>query len=153
MYKILALFLLAVSSASAFWSACLDRPGVLAPTSITSPACSGNLCTVVRGETLNSDVYFVFPAAYSRLDVRISVILYGVEVYIPLEDPYDNACNFMYRGGAFVGCPTVAGQEHLWRIGMQIPLDYPAFANEVVRYELFDGDSLAACADLQTTVL
>ncbi|CAG9809078.1 unnamed protein product [Chironomus riparius] len=153
MYKILALFLLAVSSASAFWSACSDHPGVLAPTSITSPACTGSLCTVVRGEVLNSDVYFVFPTAHSRLDVRISVILYGVEVNIPLEAPYDDACNFMYRGGAFVGCPTVSGQEHLWKIGMEIPHEYPAFNNEVVRYELFESGARVACADLLTTVL
>lgn len=133
MYKILALFLFAVSSASAFWSACPDHPTVVAPTSITSPSCSGSLCTVVRGEVLNSDVYFLFPSAHSSLNVRISVILYGVEVNIPLEPPYDNACNFIYRGGVFVGCPTVAGQEHLWKIGMSIPHEYPAFTNEIVR--------------------
>ena len=133
MYKILALFLLAVSSASAFWSECHNYPDVLVPTNITSPACSGSLCTVVRGELLTSDVFLEFTSAHSSLDVRISVYIHGVLVYIPLDPPYDNACNFMYRGGNFVGCPTVAGQEHVWKIAMEIPLDYPEFYNEYVR--------------------
>jgi len=133
MYKILALFLLAVSSASAFWSECYNHPDALAPTNVTSPACSGSLCTVVRGEVLTSDIYFVFTSAQNSLDVRVSVYIHGVLVNIPIEPPHNNACNFMYRGGSFVGCPTVAGQEHVWKTEMEIPLDYPEFYNEYVR--------------------
>jgi hypothetical protein len=65
MFKFIA-FALLVTGTQAFWTGC-NLPGVLTPDSIVSPACSGDRCTVVRGETLFADVFFTPTAAHTEL--------------------------------------------------------------------------------------
>lgn len=133
MFKILALFLLAFSSANAFWSACTDRAGAIAPNRIESASCSGNLCTVVRGETLIADAFATFTAAHNTLTVRVTAYILGIGVNLPQEPPHDSACNSIFLNGVLTGCPTTPGVESLWRIQMLIPTTYPAFQNTRVR--------------------
>lgn len=131
MFKFLLLAVLAVASADAFWTACAGVGN--APTSIVSPSCSGNLCTVQRGETLVADATHTFTAAHSRLDVRVTAFILGIPVNLPQSPPDDDACNSMYRGGTLVGCPTVPNTVHVWRINFFIPTSYPTFSNTRVR--------------------
>ena len=133
MYKIIVLAVLAFASADAFWSACTDQPNALAPTRVESASCSGSLCTVIRGEPLIADVFATYTTVHNRLDVRVTAFVLGVPINLPQEPPYDDACNFMYRGGVLVGCPTVPGQEHVWRINLLISENYPPFQNSRVR--------------------
>lgn len=133
MYKIIVLAVLAFSSADAFWSACPDHPNALIPSRIVSAQCSATLCTLVRGEPFLADVYATHTAVHHRLDVRVTAFVLGVPVNLPLDPPDDDACNFTYRNGVFVGCPTVPGEEHLWKIDFTIPTNYPGFSNSRVR--------------------
>jgi hypothetical protein len=88
------IFLLALSSANAFWSVCLDRPGV-SPTRVESPFCSGTLCTVGRGQTLTADAWVTFVGAHSRLDVRLTAYILGIGVTLPSDPPNDNGMVIM----------------------------------------------------------
>ena len=133
MYKIIVLAVLVFSSADAFWSACPDHPNALIPSRIESPYCSGSLCTLVRGELFTADVFATHTNVHNRLDVRVTAFVLGVPVNLPQDPPYDDACNFIYRGGVLVGCPTVPGEEHLWRINLIISEAYPPFQNSRVR--------------------
>lgn len=134
MYKILLLTVLTFASANAFWSACTDRPGAVAPNNVVSPSCSGDLCTIQRGESLLADVFTFFNAAHQRLDVRVTAYILGIGVNLPLDPPFDDACNFIYRGGVLVGCPTVPGNvEHVWRIDFPVPTAFPTFSNTRIR--------------------
>lgn len=130
MYKFLLLTILTITSANAFWFPCADRPGAVSPNRVESPFCSGDLCMITRGESLLADVFTYFHGAHQRLDVRVTAFILGVGVNLPLTPPFDDACNFMFRGGVFVGCPTIPGNvEHLWRIEFPIPATFPAFTN------------------------
>lgn len=133
MYKLLILTLISLASVNAFWSPCTDRPGAIAPNRVESAACSGNLCTITRGETLIADVFGVFTAAHHRLDVRVTAYIFGIGVNLPQAPPDDDACNSLFRDGQLVGCPTIPGVEYMWRIDFLIPTTYPAFANTRVR--------------------
>jgi hypothetical protein len=133
MFKILAVFLLAFASANAFWSACTDRAGAIAPNRVESAACSGSLCTIARGEELVADGFFTFAAAHNELTVRVTAYILGVGVNLPQSPPHDSACNSIYVGGSMTGCPTTPNVESIWRIIMMIPTTYPAFTNTRVR--------------------
>ena len=133
MFKILALFVLAFSSANAFWSACTDRAGAIAPSRVESSACSGNLCIVVRGEALVADGFFTFASTHTALTVRVTAYILGIGVNLPQEPPHDSACNSIFINGVLTGCPTTPGVESVWRINMLIPANYPAFQNTRVR--------------------
>ena len=150
MYKILVLALLAVSAECQFWSACTDRPGAITPNRIESAACSGNLCTIARGETLVADAFATFTSAHNHLEVRVTAYILGIGINLPQEPPHDNACNSIHRDGVLVGCPTTPGIEHLWRIVMLIPTTYPAFSNTRVqcKYQVIDF----RCVDKMKTV-
>ena len=135
MFKFIILAVLAVASADAFWAPCSDHAGN-APSSVVSPSCSGNLCTIQRGETLIADMTHTFTAAHSRLDVRVTAFILGVPVNLPQSPPDDDACNSMFRGGVQTGCPTVPNTAHVWRIDFSIPTAYPSFSNSRVRCKL-----------------
>ncbi|CAG9809073.1 unnamed protein product [Chironomus riparius] len=152
MFKILALFLLALSSTNAFWTACTDRAGAIAPNRVESASCSGSLCTVVRGETLVADAFATFTSAHSVLTVRVTAYILGIGVNLPQDPPYDNACNSIFINGVMTGCPTTPNVESLWRIQMLVPTTYPAFQNTRVRYELLENNNVVACANIQATL-
>ncbi|XP_070508064.1 uncharacterized protein [Chironomus tepperi] len=152
MFKFIVLAVLAVASVDAFWSPCSDHAGN-APSSIVSASCSGNLCTVQRGETLIADATHTFTAAHSRLDVRVTAFILGIPVNLPQSPPDDDACNSMYRGGSLVGCPTVPNAVHVWRINFFIPTTYPTFSNTRVRFELLSGGTNVLCTDVTATLL
>lgn len=133
MYKVIVVALLAVSSASAFHSACTNLPNAIRPSDIQSSACSGSQCIVTRGETLIADATIAFTKTHSRLDVRVTAYILGIPVNLPQSPPDDNACNSMFVGGTNVGCPTRPGQSHVWRINFSVPASYPAFSNTRVR--------------------
>lgn len=136
MFKFVVLtVLLALSGADAFWRCCANQPGAVCPTNIVSPACSGARCVVTRGEQLVADATFTPVRAHNRLDVEVTATALGITVPLPVPPPSDNACNDMYRGGVFVGCPTVPNVEHVWRINYQVPTTIPAFNTAVVRCE------------------
>ena len=130
MYKFIVIALLAVASADAFWTPCSDHPGT-APSSVVSPSCSGNLCTVQRGETLHADATVTFTAAHSRLDVRVTAFILGIPVNLPQSPPDDDACNSMSPA-----CPTTPNQQHTWGINFFVPTTYPTFSNTRVRCKL-----------------
>jgi ML domain len=134
MFKFVALtVLLALSGANAFFSRCADHPNAVFPRDIQSPSCTADRCTVARGETLRADAFFTPVRAHNRLDVVVTAYVLGVGVNLPVPPPSDNACNSMFRGGVLVGCPTVPGVEHMWRIDYVIPSTIPAFPNARVR--------------------
>jgi hypothetical protein len=97
MYKAIVLVLiLALSSANAFWSACTDRPGAIAPERIESPFCTGNLCTVVRGETLTADAWISSPNSHAILTVRVTAYILGIGVNLPQDPPHDNGIKIVF---------------------------------------------------------
>ncbi|KAG5673378.1 hypothetical protein PVAND_003434 [Polypedilum vanderplanki] len=145
--------LLVLSSANAFWTRCADHPNAVAPDHITSPACTPERCTATRGEVLTADVLLTPIRAHNRLDVRVTAFVLGVGVPLPLEPPYDNACNHMYRNNVFVGCPTVPNVQHLWRINMLLSPNYPALNNARVRFEISENGVVEGCVDITATLV
>ena len=134
MFKIVAITLLvALSGANAsFWSACSGvGSNVVAPTSITSPSCVGDRCTVTRGQTLIANAVIPWTAAHQRLDVTILVFILGIGIPVQIDPQHANACNSLVPG-----CPTVPGQSHTWTINMPVTPETPAANNVRVRCEL-----------------
>ena len=83
MLKFIALaVIVALSGAEAFWSACPGFNGVT-PRQITSASCSGNLCTVTRGEPLVADAFLTFNQAHQALNVRVTAYILGIGVNLP----------------------------------------------------------------------
>lgn len=68
MFKFFALALLAVGAhaQATFWETC-NIPGVVTPDNVVSNVCSGNRCTVTRGETLFADAFFTPTAVHTEL--------------------------------------------------------------------------------------
>jgi hypothetical protein len=92
MIKFLVLFFLANSAlaqSDTFWWACPDSAGV-APTHVSSPACSGTQCNGVRGETLSAEIQFTPRMNHNDLAVRVFAYILNVRVELPGEPPYDN---------------------------------------------------------------
>lgn len=92
MIKFLTLFFLASSALAqqdTFWWACPDSTGV-APTHVSSPACSGTQCNGVRGETLSAEIQFTPHSNHNDLTVRVWATILGVQVLLPGEYPHDN---------------------------------------------------------------
>jgi hypothetical protein len=127
--------LLALSGANAFWSLCADHPNAIGPDSVSSPFCDAVRCTATRGEVLTADIFITPIKAHARMDVRVTGFLLGIGIPLPLDPPYDNACNHMYRNNVFVGCPTLPHVQHVWRINMRMSPNYPALNNARVRCE------------------
>ena len=91
MIKFLA-FLLLINFTYAqtnFWWPCNDSSGV-APTQVTSPACSGTQCNGVRGESLTADIVFTPRQNHNDLRVRVVAFILGLAVELPGEYPFDN---------------------------------------------------------------
>lgn len=87
MFKVLAIFALAFASANAFWTGCIG--GGPLPTSVSSPACSGNSCSVTRGQVLQATVVFPANVAAPVLDITIQAFAQagGGAIDIPVTDP------------------------------------------------------------------
>jgi hypothetical protein len=124
MFKFVALVvLLAISGTQAYWSGC---PGILGPTSITSPACSGSACTVVQGTTADFTSSITFARAHSHLMTRLTVFIGGVGIVIPQTPPHDNACNQ-------IACPTVPNVPTTYVLTLTITTGTPVTNNADVR--------------------
>lgn len=72
-----------------FWWACPDSSGV-APTHVSSPACSGTQCVGIRGETLSAEIQFTPRFNHNDMAVRVFAYILNVRVELPGEPPYDN---------------------------------------------------------------
>lgn len=96
MIKIFLIFFLASTAVALdnFWWACDDSNGV-APTQVSSPACSGTHCNGVRGETLTADIQFTPRQNHNDLLVRVFAYVLNVRVELPGEPPYDNVRNVL----------------------------------------------------------
>ena len=128
MFKFFVLAVIAIASADAFWVPCSDHPGN-APSHVESPSCL-NFCTFPRGENLFVDATHTFPAAHTRLDVRVTAFIFGLPSIVPQNPPDDDACNSLSP----YGCPTVHNTTQIWRINFLIPIStYPRYSNTRVR--------------------
>ncbi|KAG5676501.1 hypothetical protein PVAND_006332 [Polypedilum vanderplanki] len=140
MFKFLLILTLAIASANAFWTPCTSGP---APTSVTSPSCSGTSCTITRGEILRAT--FVFPAnvAASSLDViiRAYAAIGGDPIQLPVTPPHDNACSSISPS-----CPTSVGTSYTWNIDFEVPTDIPAI-NGFFTFSLTSGTTIVTCAN------
>lgn len=134
MFKLVALtVLLAIAGTDAFWNCCANQPNAVCPRSVVSPACSGDICTVTRGEQLTANAFFTPVRAHSELRVTVTTTIAGITVTLPTD--LDDACTSMFRGGVSVGCPTVPNTEHEWRIIDNISESTPALTSAVIRCE------------------
>lgn len=85
----LIVFALFVAGASAFWASC-NIPGVLDPDRIESPSCSGDRCTVQRGEILIADVFLTPNKAHEHLMVTVTAFIFGVGVNVGIYNLFVN---------------------------------------------------------------
>ncbi|CRL04619.1 CLUMA_CG017687, isoform A [Clunio marinus] len=139
--------LLAVNSASAFWTAC---PGIAAPTRVASGQCTAAGCTVTRGSSLVAECDFVPTAAHGFLETRMTATVLGTQISLPIDDIFINACDHL-RGRS---CPTTAGQTHTWDWSLTVPTTFPQLSNVPFRVELVDRNTGAnvVCFTVQATI-
>ena len=132
MFKFAFVLLLAISAtqAQSYWSGC---PGILGPTTLTSPACSGSACTVVQGSTSVFQSTITFTRAHAHLMTRLTVFLGGIGVVIPQTPPHDNGCNALFRDGVQVGCPTVPNVPTRYDLTLTITTQTPVTTGANVR--------------------
>ncbi|CRL04617.1 CLUMA_CG017685, isoform A [Clunio marinus] len=123
--------LLAVNSASAFWTAC---PSTAQLTNVQSGQCTAAGCTVTRGGSLVASCDFIPTAAHGFLETRMSTVLLGETVNFPIDDTFINACDHL-RGRS---CPTTPGQTHTWDWSLTVPFTFPQVNNVPFRVELVD---------------
>ncbi|KAL7017759.1 hypothetical protein ACKWTF_010514 [Chironomus riparius] len=152
MFKFAFVLLLAISASQAqsYWSGC---PGILGPTTLTSPVCSGSACTVVQGTTSVFQSTISFTRAHSHLMTRLTVFLGGVGVVIPQTPPHDNGCNALFRDGVQVGCPTIPNVPTRYDLTLTITTGTPVTNNANVRFELLENGVVEVCANIVANIV
>ena len=134
MFKLVALtVLLAISGTHAFWAAC---PGILAPTAVTSPVCSGASCSVTIGQDFSGVATVTFTRAHAALTLRITIFIGGVGFDATPDPPDNNVCNSLYRDGVLAGCPTVPNVQTEWRINLTVSPGTPVVSGARVRCKM-----------------
>ncbi|KAG5667575.1 hypothetical protein PVAND_015552 [Polypedilum vanderplanki] len=152
--SVLAILLTSVPSTDAFWSVCTNPSGVPGPESVTSPNCGATHCTVVRGEVMHADAVISSPHSHNELMVRGFVFLLGIGIPLPQIPPYDNGCNSLFTmDNVQTSCPTTPNTRYIWRVAQEVPQETPAFQNARVQFQIWDGNFIVGCVDLQATVI
>jgi hypothetical protein len=135
MYKFVILaVLMAASAVNAFWSPC---GGSATTHEVYSSVCDSDRCHVTRGQTMIANTTISFVEPHHQLTIRVRTVLLGIQITLPLQPPENDACRGMFSNGVvFHGCPVSVGPRYNWVMEIQVPVNIPAFQNNVVYSEL-----------------
>ncbi|XP_070499664.1 uncharacterized protein [Chironomus tepperi] len=147
-FTIFVIFLTISCLAEAFWSDC---PGsnVPGPDDIVSPNCSGDRCRAVRGESLIARIYATPQAVHHELIARVTAFVFGIGINLPMQPPFDNACNQIhFANDTLTSCPVYPNIQYVMNVEMQVSSLFPAFTNTLVQVDFWDGNQRAACGQI-----
>ncbi|KAL7044567.1 hypothetical protein ACKWTF_001972 [Chironomus riparius] len=147
-FIIFIIFLSSSCFADTFWSNC---PGsnVPGPDYIVSPQCSGDRCQAVRGESVTAKIYATPRAIHNELITRVTAFIFGIGISLPMQPPFDNACNYIhFANDTQTSCPVYPNIQYVINVEMQISSLFPAFTNTRVQVEFWDGNQRAACGQI-----
>lgn len=135
MYKLaIVSIILALSGANAFWSQC---GGSAYFYSIVSPDCDDYSCTKARGDLFTTSAMFSTPESHNSLKVRATAFVYGTNVRIDVNPPYDNVCNNLYDYyNEPSGCPTLPNEIYKWTLMLEFPETFPSLSQTQVQCKL-----------------
>lgn len=112
---------LAVESARVDFRPCSG--GFPTPNWVESDYCTGDTCTLRRGQTFTARVHFTPREQFNEMMVGLEVTFLGLPFPFEIPPGYENACNFLEAGAR---CPVSANTDYIW--GLQAPVadTYPA---------------------------
>jgi hypothetical protein len=123
MFKFVALLalVLAADAARVNFRPC---PGNLpTPNWVESDYCTGDTCTLTRGQTFTARISFTPREQFSALMVGIQATFLGLPFPIAIPQGYENACDFLEAGAR---CPVQANANYIWALQAPIDASYPA---------------------------
>lgn len=150
MFKFIVLlaFVFAAEGARVNFRPCAG--GLPTPNWVESDYCSGETCTLRRGQTFTARVNFTPREQFARLMVGISATFLGLPFPIDIPAGYENACDFL-EGGA--RCPVVANTEYVWGLQAPIATTYPAANGINMQVSAGDGGRTTACAIITANIV
>jgi hypothetical protein len=146
MYKLIALVvLLAASAVNGFWTPC---GGSATTHEVYSSVCDQDRCHVVRGQSMIANTTITFVEPHPILTIRVTTVLFGITIPLPLPPPENDACLGIFRDGTvFNGCPVSVGRRYNWVMEINVPSSIPAFQNNIVYSELIIKNILSSHFD------
>ncbi|KAG5674352.1 hypothetical protein PVAND_004327 [Polypedilum vanderplanki] len=149
---ILIVFIFLFANVRAFYTRCshTNAPG---PDHIVSPNCNSERCFGVRGDVVNADIWATPLGAHTELRTRITAFILGIGVPLPVDPPFDDACNMIFLDGQLTTCPTIPNRQYMLQVEIPILHAYPPFSNAIVRVEFFDRGQLAACGEVLADII
>lgn len=150
MFKFIVLlaFVFAAEAARVNFSPC---PGGLpTPNWVESDYCTGDTCTLRRGQTFTARIEFTPREQFSSLRVAIAATLLGIPFPIEIPAGFEDACDFLEAGAR---CPVNAGATYIWALQAPIATTYPAVSGLNMQVSAGEGGRTTACAVIRANIV